>query len=481
MHSDQEKKQDGLKDRGSASAGNHAAGPEVPGAPATGAEKKERKFWPLALGLILFVLGGGGFYALTGLKDTAHKLGGGSEYDQLAANHSIYSGKAGSHQQLDVFAGGEGGGEAGDAAAAGEAGRLNPALAREKGELVSGSGGGSASGAGWQQGGGGSEPADKAAPQAAQRAGSMAQKLQLKSGLSSGPGGSKSKGAAGSAAAFEGSGTLVGKGSVQRETKDKSPKKAGKGSILESLKGSFKASLYGARLSSQDSARGWISRAFDATEEASTTIEYDEKVKSKLDRVNPGAIPGFLRDQEVSAAEAKRLADSKVSKPKLDKDGTKEALEEDKDYQQQKMAGDFASGMLNGLFAGVSGTGTANTPPVSSEEDDRLNPDPLWDPVDTQGFGSFANPEDTQAVVEDELADWVNTNGYGAECGCTEAAPCCCMPQETVANNCPMYGPFLPDDPCGFTANAGGETAIETYYWNNLSVYQNFSVEGFDE
>ena len=246
---------------------------------------------------------------------------------------------------------------------------------------------------------------------------------------------------------------------MQRETKDKTPKKAGKGSVLESLKGSFKASLYGARLSSQDSARGWISRAFDATEEASTAIEYDEKVKSKLDRVNPGAIPGFLRDQEVSAAEAKRLADSKVSKPKIDKDGTREALEEDKNYQQKKMAEDFASGMINGLFAGVSGTGNEPAPPASpAPEEDDEGPSSLSLTDDTQGYGGFANPEDTEVAVEDELADWINTNGYGAECGCTQEAPCCCLPQQTVANNCPMYGPFLPGDPCDFTAT-GAVTA----------------------
>jgi len=472
MPSEEEKELDGQDRQGSgpegpqepaapsapaAESGNGAAVPDLPAAGPEKAERKEKRLWPMALALTLLVLGGGGFYALTGLKDTAHKLGSGHEYDQLAANSSIYDGKAGSQKQLDVFAGGEGGEGAGGDGAAGEAGRLNPALAREKGELVAGSGGGSTPGAVTQQGAQEDETVNNASPQSAQRAGSMAQKLQLKSNLSSGPGASKSKAASGSTAGFEGSGTLVGKGSVQRETKDKTPKKAGKGSVLESLKGSFKASLYGARLSSQDSARGWISRAFDATEEASTAIEYDEKVKSKLDRVNPGAIPGFLRDQEVSAAEAKRLADSKVSKPKLDKDGTREALEEDKDYQQKKMAEDFASGMLNGLFAGVSGTGTENAPPVSSKPDDKGAP--AEEPEDTQGFGSFANPEDTQEVVNDELADWVNTNGYGAECGCTIEAPCCCMPQETVANNCPMYGPFLPGDPCDFTATSGVVTA----------------------
>ena len=44
----------------------------------TAAGKKEKKFWLLSLGLILLLLVGGGFYAVTGMRQAAHKLGGGS-------------------------------------------------------------------------------------------------------------------------------------------------------------------------------------------------------------------------------------------------------------------------------------------------------------------------------------------------------------------------------------------------------------------
>lgn len=403
-------------------------GDDVEPEPATGAEKKERRFWPLALLLTLFVLGGGGFYALTGLKDTAHKLGGGSEYDQLAANSSVYDGKAGGYRQLDVFAEGE----SSPAAAGGSetAGRLNTSLVRDKGELAAEARGSSSSSSRWQQGEeDDAGPGENSAAPAQRQSGLMAQKLRAKASLSGGPGAGRSKaGAAGGAGAFEGSGTLVGKGSVKSETKDRAPKKAGKGSVLESLTGAFKASLYGARLSSQDSAKSWISRAFDATEEASTAIEYDEKVKSKLDRVNPNAIPNFLRDQDVTAAEAKRLADSKVSKPKMDREGTEDALDADKDYQKKKMANDFASSMINGLFAGISGTGNEEKPGDQPDQDD----DGGWGAMDyggdTQGYGGYADPEDTQTITDTELQDWVDMNGFGGECGCTADAPCCCLP-----------------------------------------------------
>jgi hypothetical protein len=56
------------------------------------------------------------------------------------------------------------------------------------------------------------------------------------------------------------------------------------------------------------------------------------------------------------------------------------------------------------------------------------------------------------------LEEWVTTEGYGAECGCTPEAPCCCLPPNYFdGQQCPMYGPFLPDDPCGAGFYSGGE------------------------
>lgn len=468
MPSEEEKEQDGLKkhfDETSAPAGEPGAAPEEaaqpPAAPeeaaeeeqeeqaeepATGAEKKERKLWPLALVLTLCVLAGGGYYALTGMRQTAHKLGGGSEYDQLAANSSVYEGKAGGYRDQDVFAGGEEGALSSKDAAAAGGSRVNPALARSKEELVAEARGGGSSASGAGQAAAEQEQAQdgQGAAPAPQGGNAMASKLQAKAFLSPGPGASRSKGGApGGTAAFEGSGTLVGRASAQRETKAAAPRQGGKSSVIDSLKGAFKASIYGARISSQDSAKSWISRAFDATPEATTAIEYDEKVRAKLDRVNPNSIPQFLRDQDVTADDAKRLADSKVSKPKMDRDGTDDALDRDKDYQSKKLANDFSGSMINGLFAGISGTGGEEDKPDSKSEP------PGEDPSgDTQGYGGFADPDDTEAAVENELQAWVDTNGYGAECGCTQTAPCCCLPQNTVTQNCPTYGPFLPNDPC---------------------------------
>ena len=60
----------------------------------TAAGKKEKKFWLLSLGLILLLLVGGGFYAVTGMRQAAHKLGGGSDFEKLSANSTVYDGRA---------------------------------------------------------------------------------------------------------------------------------------------------------------------------------------------------------------------------------------------------------------------------------------------------------------------------------------------------------------------------------------------------
>lgn len=49
------------------------------------------------------------------------------------------------------------------------------------------------------------------------------------------------------------------------------------------------------------------------------------------DKVDSNSITNLLRDKDMDAANVKRLADSLVSKPKLDRDVTDEALSGDQD------------------------------------------------------------------------------------------------------------------------------------------------------
>ena len=242
----------------------------------------------------------------------------------------------------------------------------------------------------------------------------MARKLQARAFLSSGPGAARSKGAAPAAGVVAfGNRTAVGQAAVQRDTAAAKPKQAERGSVMNALKGTFKASFYGARLASHDAAKNWDAKTFDGSPEATTAIEYDDKMRASLDRINPGSIPNFLREQEVSVAEAKRLSDSAVAKPELNKEATKESLANSKDVQRKKMISGLTDGMLNGLFAGVSGTGSDGG---GGEEEGGGG-----------GPGVYAAPEDTEELRDIEMQEWVDTYGFGESCGCTEAAPCCCL------------------------------------------------------
>lgn len=410
------------------------------------ADAKKKLYKWLPFGLLLLFLAGGGYYALTAMRQAAHKLAGGENYKQLSANSSVYDGKATVALSKDSFAYEEEALAEGPAAAAAagkdkEKTALNKALAA----------GQAASGEGLTQASMPAEEQQQASAAGASAAGAspstMAARLQTKvSGFSQqggGAGGSRTS-AQGGVAGFQGNGTVVGKTSVERETAAGSAKKGGRTSVLDSLKGSFRASLYGARLSSQDSAKSWIAKTFDATPDYDTAIQYDENMRAKLDKVNPNSIPKFLREQDISAAEAKTLAASDVAKPttEVDKDATKEALDQDKSYQDakaKKAAADMASGVLNSLFSGLgssldstgagddkAGAGDGDT--VGAGGDDRMNmaSDPNADPnligVDEFGNRTMAGPGGLNYIYsaegdllgcEDSAAGMCLMAGYG--------------------------------------------------------------------
>ena len=171
-------------------------------------------------------------------------------------------------------------------------------------------------------------------------------------------------------------------------------------------------------------------------------------MKAKLDRVNPGSIPNFLRDQNMDATDAKSLGVSSVGKPELDKDGTRESLAEDKDYQSKKNSQYLAKALFT-PFGPFGGGSNSATDPASLSA---TPPDP-----DNGGARSFSDPNDAQNLLEIGLQDYIATEGYGVECGCTLKAPCCCLsPSFFKGRQCPMYGPFLPGDPCGAVIDSGG-------------------------
>ncbi len=391
-----------------------AAGPEEAG---TGAEKKERKYWPLALGLTFAVLAGGAYYAATGLSDAAHKLGGGEDYEKLAADNAVYSGKS-QGRPGDVFA--VSGQASSSPAAESSPSALNPALVPTREELVAEANGSPAAGGGAVPRGGAS--ADSAAPQpgpgAPARGAGLSMAGRLKTAASLPRGGGAAVSGPGAASVFAQNGTAVGRASAQSQTAPAPSKKGGRGGVLESLKGAFVASLYGARLASNDAAAAWVSKAFDATPDAEEAIAYGDQVRTQLDKVNPNSIPRFLKEQDLSADGARTLMPSDVSEPKMDKTDTDAALNDDKAYQREKMMKDLSSSMINSIFAGVSGSGDGSAPKTKTVDDGTGG---------TQTYSLFASPEDQQTYSDMQLQQYVDAYGYGGECGCTQDAPCCCL------------------------------------------------------
>ena len=390
------------------------------------AEKRAGNYWRLSLAFVFLFLAGGGYYALSTMGDAAHKLAVGDKYQQLSANSAVYSGAAALRKSDSFFPADEReAAEVGDAAAPGLAGPGKPdvsAAGREISDLPGGHGADAAPAA----------QAEEAYRPAASGAtgspapGTFLARLQARtSGLAGRSGGqTSSTSGGGQTEAFGGGAPAAGRPSVQRETVSAALKKGGAGGVMNALKGAFRASFYGARIASHDSARSWIARSFDASPEAVSAIQYDEKMRARLDRLNPDSIPKFLREQDVSAAEARTLAASEVGKPQVDVEGTKEALKNDKDYQSKKMMQDLAAGAINpigNLFSGgkSGGAGGGN---VAADDGAGAAGD--------KSVSAFVSPEDEAAYGRVQLDEYVSVNGYGAECGCTAAAPCCCLPQD---------------------------------------------------
>jgi len=395
----------------------------------------KKNYWWLALSFLFLFLAGGGYYALTSMGKEAQKLAGGDSYNQLSSNSAAYS--RGSLEKADnYFSSDEEDPLSARAEVAASASAADKRRALEARALAD-SGGGAGSGFASVAGGGGEGGEEYSAQAGAARRGAFEGKLEARiSGLSGQRGGGAAKSSAGFNRGGEqsagGAGVTVGRPSVQRETGAGAPQKAAPGGVLSALRGAFRASLYGARIASKDSARHWLSRTFDASSDVNTSLEYDEKMKASLDRIDPNSIPKFLRDQDITASDAKSLGVAEVGKPKMDVEGTKEALKNDKDYQSRKMMQDMASAAMNplGNFVGAN-TGRAATPSEeeASEEDRNVT--------------GFSSPEDEAAFREISLQEYIESTPNN-DCECD--GPCCCLPK---ANNCPLYGPFLPDDPCG--------------------------------
>ena len=442
---------------------------------------EQRGFWASFLGpknargykwvstaLVLAFLVVGGFVAWVGMKNAASNLAGVDSYNQLSANSVVYEKgsvvKAGKEENF--FASEE------------ESATVVPA---PKNELPDSSGGaaarsasmaeglsalGSAGRAGGTEGGGfSSGPGQSwARPQAS--GSGIADKLVIKD-MNSGQlkGGQTSKTTALRSEEANGS-VSVRLAQAKNDAPGAGIAKGSKTAVLEALKSAFKANLYGARLASQDAARGWIAKKFDATSDSAYSLEYDEKMKAKLDRINPDSIPKFLRDQNLDVTNAKSLGVSEVVKPEVDKEGTKEALKNDKDYQEKKEKESLAKALFTpmGPFTGSAAGGGAPAPA---------------DGVNVKGF---SNPDGEQTFSEAEASEGggIFFDNNGGDCNCPPNTCCSCVPLSPLAcspscdGNC---GPYQPGHPCAY-GSAFAPVADE-FDPNKFNLYGDFPPMSF--
>jgi hypothetical protein len=366
-----------------------------------GGEQEEggkKSYWWLTLSLLAVFLAAGGYIAVKAMRQSAQKLAGVENAAPLSADSGVNGGDLVRGKTDNVFASEEPGPVAKVSGSALND-KLKPGwvkeMVAENEAKTSGAGARSASVQDGADGGGaqGGYASAGGVQGGGQNGNAMASRLQSKGSFGSRAGASASKtGAPSAVEGFQTSGAAVGRAEIQKETRAAAPKKGAGGGVMDALKGAFKASFYGARVASQDAAKGWIAKSFDASPEAETSIQYDPLMKSKLDVVNPNSIPKFLRDQDVSAAEAKTLPASKVGDPSMDKEGTKEALAEDKDYQKKKAANDLAKSVINPLFAGLGDLGGGSD--VSTEATDPTSPDSKSRGVDPNGDPSLGSVDE---------------------------------------------------------------------------------------
>jgi len=266
---------------------------------------KRNTYWWLPFVCVFLFLLAGGYYAITAMRQSAQQLVGGDSYNQFSANSAIYNSRSSIPKNESYFTeeeqplAGDNSGEAvspaGDKLKVSDklSGRNPDASSAAAPEEMAAAEGGGRGGAGFR-----AQPSQL----------SVSAKLQARGSNAGNAGGSsKTTGQAGPAA-FQENGGVAGVTAANNNAQAAAPRRGGGPGVLDSLKGAFRTSIYGARTASQDSAKGWIARSFDATPEARTTIKYADQMKADLDVVNPNSIPNFLRDQDLSATGPKTLS-----------------------------------------------------------------------------------------------------------------------------------------------------------------------------
>lgn len=393
-------------------------------------EEGKKNYWWITLALLFLFLAGSGYLFLASSRTASQKMAGSENVNQYASEGPATGAGAAAARKADgFFASDEAVPSRVQASGSALNDKLKPGWVKEmaaEAAAASSRTGTAAQGEAVVPEGRGSSGAPAQAPQGGL---TMASRLQARASFGGAAGASAPKAAAmGGPEAFQGNGAVVGKASVQRQTAAAAPKKGMGGSVMEALKGSFRASLYGARVASQDSAKSWIAKSFDASPDYDTAVQYDDDVRAKLDKVNPNAVPHFLREQDISSEEAKTLQVSDVGKPIVDHDAEEAALREDKEFQKRTAGASLSGSMINMLFAGLEGGMGGSSDATTNTSDSRAvtGADPEADPtLDTGPVNFYPTDLGTNYIF----------GSNGSLLGCEDdAAGMCLLPG---ADGCP--------------------------------------------
>ncbi len=292
-----------------------------------------KKYWKAQLLLLLIFLFGFGFLAYFLLGRQAHKLVGGDSYSELSRN-SFGENKSIVRKLLSYFSSNEEAvePEKRDSAFAfgSESGEVSPAVNQSNSQAQTAA---SSEGPVYQ----GSQASMSSSKLASSLGSSLASASSGKSKteLSNFTEGGRNK--------------ALGVTAAEKASFSKGVYGQKKVSALDALKGAWKASLYGARLSSQDAAKSWTAKAFDSSPDAEMSLKYDENMKAKLDKLNPNAIPKYLKDQNI---EMEALDSAKPSEvPDFTEDNGKKEKELNAEKEmKEKLAQQLAGGMFNSMY-----------------------------------------------------------------------------------------------------------------------------------
>lgn len=304
-----------------------------------------KSYWWIQIVFLLIFLAGGGIYFAIVSGKAAHKLVGGDSYTDLSsgAKHGFFGDAV--VKFMNYFAAEE------NAQTANQTGAgkndFSSENQAEKNALDNlDSADASGTGSDGSQGVGSAKQAGLGS-RSSTGAGSMQRLIPKSSSVLADAGGKPQTSGLGSFG-----GASAGRPSFERtdsrQTRASKPVSGTKHAALEGLKGAYKANLYGARIASNDAARNWTARSFDGASEASSAIKYDEKMKRELDRINPNSIPQYLRDQDLSGADS-------IQTPNMEK--PKETDEGNDPSEKDSLTKDMMKNMMGSMLGGGSGMG----------------------------------------------------------------------------------------------------------------------------